>query len=67
VAWDAWLFFTVSLCTGIASIKVTSLSPQAHLPLQNVCFPENGIVHTGNHAFLADKSGRIYKGVFGAV
>jgi len=29
--------------------------------------PENGVVHTGNHAFPADKSGRIHKGVFAAV
>jgi hypothetical protein len=64
VARGAWLFFPASLCTGIASIKVTPLSPQAHLPLQKVYFPENGVVYTGNHAFPADKSGRIHKGVF---
>jgi len=62
----AW-FFHASLCTGIASIKVTPLSLQARLPLQNVCFPEDGIVSTGNHAFPADKSGRIHKSVFATV
>jgi len=62
----AW-FFHASLCTGIASIKVTPLSPQAYLPMQDMCFPENGVVHMGNHVFPADKSGRIHKGVFAAV
>lgn len=62
----AW-FFHASLCTGIASIKVTPLSLLAHLPVQNMCFSENGMVSTGNHAFPADKSGRIYKGEFAAV
>jgi len=60
------LFFHASLCTGIASIKVTPLSPQAHWHPQNMRFSEDGMVSTGNHAFPVDKSGWIHKSVFTA-
>jgi len=42
----AW-FFHASLCTRFAGSKVTPFSPEARLPLQNMCFPEDVMVIAG--------------------